>query len=179
MKDDSGAFIGTNRPMIFTSELPITAKEGNPHDMGLVLGDLVKVIARTCSMLRAHRPFDPHLDRVGSERKSSPKSTRTGGRDGRAAMWLKSRPDCTGKIGATGFCYGGLTANMLAVPLWAELTGREARHGRDCYRPGAIATWRCQESYQRFVLPSRLSKGLLGLRLDLRQSGSYELAQHG
>src|SRR6201987_1632809 len=31
-----------------------------------------------------------------------------------AAMWLKSRPDCTGKIGATGFCYGGATSNMLA-----------------------------------------------------------------
>jgi carboxymethylenebutenolidase len=25
-----------------------------------------------------------------------------------AAMWLNSRPDCMGKIGATGFCYGGL-----------------------------------------------------------------------
>ncbi len=24
-----------------------------------------------------------------------------------AAVWLKSRPDCTGKIVATGFCYGG------------------------------------------------------------------------
>src|SRR5207237_6667404 len=31
-----------------------------------------------------------------------------------AAMWLKSRPDCTGKVGVTGFCYGGSISNMLA-----------------------------------------------------------------
>lgn len=34
-----------------------------------------------------------------------------------AANWLKSRADCTGKIGAVGFCYGGGIVNMLATRL--------------------------------------------------------------
>lgn len=32
-----------------------------------------------------------------------------------AANDLKGRPDCTGNIGVTGFCYGGSIANMLAT----------------------------------------------------------------
>jgi len=38
-----------------------------------------------------------------------------------AAMWLKSRPDCTGKVGVTGFCYGGGISNTLAVRLGPDL----------------------------------------------------------
>ncbi len=34
-----------------------------------------------------------------------------------AAGFLKARPECSGKIGAVGFCFGGGIANMLAVRL--------------------------------------------------------------
>jgi carboxymethylenebutenolidase len=38
-----------------------------------------------------------------------------------AAAWLKSRPDCTGKLGAVGFCFGGGVVNVLAVRMGADL----------------------------------------------------------
>jgi carboxymethylenebutenolidase len=34
-----------------------------------------------------------------------------------AAVHLKSRPECTGKVGVVGFCFGGGIANMMAVRL--------------------------------------------------------------
>ncbi|NUR56833.1 MAG: dienelactone hydrolase family protein [Acidobacteria bacterium] len=34
-----------------------------------------------------------------------------------AAEFLKSRPECTGRIGAVGFCYGGGIVNLLATRL--------------------------------------------------------------
>ncbi|MBV9391218.1 MAG: dienelactone hydrolase family protein, partial [Verrucomicrobia bacterium] len=34
-----------------------------------------------------------------------------------SAGWLKSRPECSGKIAVVGFCFGGTMANKLAVQL--------------------------------------------------------------
>jgi carboxymethylenebutenolidase len=38
-----------------------------------------------------------------------------------AAVYLKNRSDCTGKIGAVGFCFGGGIVNYLAVRMGADL----------------------------------------------------------
>jgi carboxymethylenebutenolidase len=38
-----------------------------------------------------------------------------------AAKWLKANPDCNGKLGAVGFCFGGGIVNMLAVRLGHDL----------------------------------------------------------
>ena len=46
-----------------------------------------------------------------------------------SAAWLKSRPDCTGKLGAIGFCYGGGVVNQLAVKLGSDLAAAVPFYG--------------------------------------------------
>jgi carboxymethylenebutenolidase len=46
-----------------------------------------------------------------------------------AAAVLKARPECTGKIGAVGFCYGGGMVNFLATRLGSDLSAGVAFYG--------------------------------------------------
>jgi carboxymethylenebutenolidase len=46
-----------------------------------------------------------------------------------AAVWLKNRADSTGRLGATGFCFGGGIANALAVRMGADLAAAVPFYG--------------------------------------------------
>jgi carboxymethylenebutenolidase len=46
-----------------------------------------------------------------------------------AAMWLKNRPDSTGRLGMTGFCFGGGVTNALAVRMGSDLQAAVPYYG--------------------------------------------------
>jgi carboxymethylenebutenolidase len=101
-----------------------------------------------------------------------------------AARWLKQRRDCSGKIGAVGFCYGGGVANMLAAKLGADLAAAVPFYGSQVPAeqvPGIKAALLIHYA----ALDTRINAGWPAYETALKAAGVrytmylYEGANHG
>ncbi len=101
-----------------------------------------------------------------------------------AAAWLKSRPDCTGKLGAIGFCFGGSMVNALAVEMGADLSASVPFYG---LQPSAADAGRIKApiNAQYGELDSRITPGWPAFDAALTKAGVpheghiYKGANHG
>ncbi len=86
-----------------------------------------------------------------------------------AAPYLKSRPECTGKIGAVGFCFGGDIVNTMAVRM-SDLGAAVPFYGS---QPGAADTARIKAPLliHYAALDERIDAGWPAFETALKANG--------
>ncbi len=100
-----------------------------------------------------------------------------------AYEYLKNHPDCTGKVGVVGFCFGGWISNMMAVHL-PDLGAAVPFYGR---QPNAedAAKVKAPMMLQYGGLAKRVNEGWPAYEKVLKENGIkyeafvYENANHG
>jgi carboxymethylenebutenolidase len=101
-----------------------------------------------------------------------------------AAEWLQKHPDCNGKIGVVGFCFGGLMANTLAVRLPEVIMAAVPFYGR---QPAVADVPKIKAALLLHYaeLDTRVNEGWPAYEAALKQAGTkytahlYAKANHG
>jgi carboxymethylenebutenolidase len=101
-----------------------------------------------------------------------------------SAMWVKARPDGTGKLGAVGFCFGGGVVNQLAVRMGPDLAAGVPFYGA---QPSAADTAKIKApiNAQYGELDTPITKGWPAFDAELTAAGVpheghiYKGANHG
>ncbi|MBV9287350.1 MAG: dienelactone hydrolase family protein, partial [Hyphomicrobiales bacterium] len=101
-----------------------------------------------------------------------------------SALWLKSRPDGTGKLGAVGFCFGGGAVNRLAARMGGDLDAAVPFYGPQ--PPAAeVEKIKAPIDAQYGALDTRITGGWPAFDAALTAAGVpheghvYEGANHG
>jgi carboxymethylenebutenolidase len=101
-----------------------------------------------------------------------------------AAMWLKSRPDSTGRLGVVGFCFGGGVVNQLAVRMGFDLAAAVPFYGAQPTAAEA-ATIKAPINAQYGELDTRITGGWQAFDAALTEAHVpheghiYKAANHG
>jgi len=86
-----------------------------------------------------------------------------------AAQWLKSRPECSGKIAATGFCFGGSMANNLSVLLGPDLAAAAPFYG-SAPKPEDVAKIKAAILIHHGALDKTLSEAYPAQEAELKKN---------
>ena len=122
------------RPANATGKLPGVLVVHENRGLNPYIEDVARRLARKASW-RSLRTVSPASAAIRATTRKAGQLFRTV--DGakmtedfwRRRTWLKARPDCTGKIGVVGFCFGGGIANTLAVRMGADLNAAVPFYG--------------------------------------------------
>jgi carboxymethylenebutenolidase len=101
-----------------------------------------------------------------------------------SAVWLKARPDSTGKLGAVGFCFGGGVVNQLAVRMGSDLSAGVPFYGATP-KPEDAAKIKAPINAQYGELDTRINEGWPAFDKALTDAGVpheghiYKAANHG